>query len=376
MNPLRSPCLLLATLGAVAGCGVNTAILNPLDGGTVADAPASEPAVNDAPTRDTLAVVADVAADAGNPIVDAGTPQVDVPAADTPATGALGTCASPVDLGLEGTVAGTDLVFRGVTTGLADVLHPYPGCVAHDAAEMVMTYRVPAGAGALMFTTEGSAYDTVLYVRAACSQAKTGVDTTCNNDSYDHAPQSTVYVTNAVEGQTLFLIVDGNTEVDTVPTGSFVLTARRVPFGGSGQPCNPVTDPATARCSGALRCSEGGAADGTAICVPVMGVGTACDARGFTNICAENVSCVTDPAPVEGVPATSACALAGTRWGAPCRAAAPRCDGAFACSAADPATCVPSLSVGIACDPTGEGNRCATGLVCSPLGDGGASLCH
>ena len=252
MNPLRSPCLLLATLGAVAGCGVNTAMLNPLDGGTVADAPTAEPAVNDAPTRDTLAVVADVAADAGNPIVDAGTPQVDVPAADTPATGALGTCASPVDLGLEGTVAGTDLVFRGVTTGLADVLHPYPGCVAHDAAEMVMTYRVPAGAGALMFTTEGSAYDTVLYVRAACSQAKTGVDTTCNNDSYDHAPQSTVYVTNAVEGQTLFLIVDGNTEVDTVPTGSFVLTARRVPFGGSGQPCNPVTDPATARCSGAL----------------------------------------------------------------------------------------------------------------------------
>jgi len=302
---------------------------------------------------------------------------VDVPPlTDQGSNPSAGTCDSPIDLATVGTMTGADLVFRGTTAGRADALHPYEGCVMNDAEEAVLRYRVPAGVQGLMITTEGSSYDTAVYVRSACSQADGGADLACNNDSYDHAPQSTVYVNNAIEGQVLFIVVDGNAAMDTVSSGSFTLTVRRVPFGEMGTPCRLVTDPPTARCSGALRCSEGGGADGTAICVPTVANNATCDPRLFTNICLEGSSCVTDPAPPEGMPATSVCALPGTRRAAPCRAAEPRCDAPFACSSGDTPTCVPVLSAGIACDATGAGNRCATGLTCSPLGDGGEPICH
>ncbi|MDB4932122.1 MAG: hypothetical protein JWM10_4606 [Myxococcaceae bacterium] len=298
------------------------------------------------------------------------------PTGDVPVSTASGTCASPIDLATAGTMTGTDLVFRGTTAGAADELHPYEGCVMRDASESVLRYRVPSGVQALQITTEGSSFDTAVYVRSACSQAAGGADLACNNDSYDHAPQSTVYVTNAIEGQVLFIVVDGNAAMDTVSSGAFTLTVHPVAFGAQGTPCRLVTDPPTARCDGALRCSEGGGADGTAICVPTVAVSAACDPRFFNNICAEGSTCVTDPAPAEGQPATSVCALPGTRRAAPCRTAEPRCDSPWACSAGDTPSCVPTLAMGIACDPMGEGNRCATGLTCSALGDGGAPLCH
>ena len=287
-----------------------------------------------------------------------------------------GTCASPIDLATAGTLSGADLVYRGTTAGMADTLHPYEGCVARDAEESVLRYRVPAGVQALRISTEGSAYDTAVYVRAACSQAAGGADLACNNDSYDHAPQSTAYVTNAVEGQVLFIVVDGNAAMDTVSSGAYVLTVRRVDFGETGTPCRPVTDPPTARCTGALRCSEGGAADGTAICVPTVPNEGACDPRQYTNVCLEGSTCVTDPAPPEGMTGASVCSLPGTRRAAPCRAAEPRCDAPNACSAGDTPTCVPVIAMGLGCDPMGEGNRCAAGLTCSPLGAGGAPICH
>ena len=131
-----------------------------------------------------------------------------------------------------------------------------------DAEEAVLRYRVPSGVQGLMVTTEGSAFDTAVYARTACSQAAGGADLACNNDSYDHAPQSTIYLTNVIEGQELFLVVDGNAAMDTTSRGAFTLTVRQVAFGAMGTPCNRVTDPPTARCTGALRCSEGGAADG------------------------------------------------------------------------------------------------------------------
>ena len=359
MNLLSSPLLVFAALCGVTACGTSLPALSPSDSGVTPGADTGTPSTDTGPRADV------------GPRADAGTPTGDA----APPEGA-GTCASPIDLAAEGNVLGGDLVLRGVTTGMTDTLHPYEGCVAHDAAEVVVSYRVPAGTGALMLTTEGSTYDTVLYVRTACSQAAGGLDTVCNNDSYDHAPQSTIYLTNLIEGQTIFIVVDGNTETDTIANGSFVLTARRVPFGGSGAPCHLVTDPPTTRCTAPLRCSEGGAADGTAVCVPEVATNTACDARAFTNVCLVGVTCVTDPAPAEGTTAVSLCSLPGTRRGAPCRVAEPRCDGAFACSAADPPACVPVVSIGVACDPTGEGNRCGVGTTCSPLGDGGASICH
>lgn len=299
------------------------------------------------------------------------------PTTDAGQSRGAGTCASPIRLDAEGTLAGGDLVYRGTTAGLSDTLHPYEGCVERDAAEAVLSYRVPAGTGALMFTTEGSAFDTVLYVRNACSQAAGGADTACNNDSYDRAPQSTLYVANAIEGQTIYLVVDGNAAEGSTSSGAFVLTARRVPFGGMGAPCRAVTDPPTARCDGTLRCSEGGAADGTPLCVPSAAANAACDPRGFTNLCAEGTTCVTDPEPPDGMTAMSVCAPPGTRRNAPCRAAEPRCDGAaLACNSADPGSCVPVIAVGLGCDPMGEANRCASGLRCDALGDGGMPICH
>lgn len=298
------------------------------------------------------------------------------PATDGGGSRGGGTCASPIRLDAEGAASGADLVFRGSTAGLSDTLHPYEGCVERDAAEAVFSYRVPAGSGALMFTTEGSSFDTVLYVRNACSQAAGGADTACNNDSYDRAPQSTLYVTNAIEGQTIYLVVDGNSAEGSTPAGAFVLTARRVPFGGVGAPCRPVTEPPTPRCDGALLCSEGGAADGTPLCVTAAAANANCDPRGFTNLCSGETTCVTDPEPPEGAMPTSVCAPPGTRRNAPCRAAEPRCDGALACNSADPGSCVPVISLGIGCDPMGEANRCAAGLRCSALGAGGMPICN
>lgn len=335
----------------------------------------SQPNNNDSGVRDVPpgdGGVTDVAAgdQGGNP--------TDVAAPTDGPTGA-GTCASPIDLATAGTTTGTDLVFRGTTTGMTNTLRPYDqGCAMRDAEEVVLRYRVPAGVQGLMITTEGSAFDTALYVRGACSQAAGGTDITCNNDSYDRPPQSTVYVTNAIEGQVLFIVVDGSATMDNMSNGAFTLTVRPVPFGNMGTPCRPVTDPPTARCTGALRCSEGGAADGTAICVPTVANGAMCDPRLFNNICLEGSSCVTDPAPPEGMPATSVCALPGTRRAAPCRPSTmePRCDAPYACSAGDSPTCVPVLGTGIVCDPNGEANRCRTGETCSPLGDGGMPICH
>lgn len=360
-----------------AGCDDSTPNNNgAVDSGAAADAPAVD-AVAPSDVQGSTSDVQSPGADVQSPGVDVVTPTTDVPAAsDAPVAVGDGTCASPVDLATAGTMSGADLVYRGTTAGHADMLHPYEGCVMTDAAEVVMRYRVPAGVQALKVTSEGSAYDTVVYVRSACSQSDAGTDIACNNDSYDHAPQSTVYVTNAIEGQVLFLVVDGNRTEDSVSSGAFTLTVHPVTFGASGMPCRAVTDPPTARCDGALRCSEGGGADGTALCVPTAANGAACDPRLFNNICLEGSTCVTDPAPPEGMMATSVCALPGTRRGAPCRAAEPRCDAPYACGAGESPTCVPVLSTGIACDMTGEGNRCAAGLTCSPLGDGGMPICH
>lgn len=365
MNRFPTPGLLLAALCGAAACEATTT--------SVSDAAAPMDAPRDAPAD----VSAGPGSDAARP-ADAPANTFDVPATppDAPSVGGAGTCASPIDLGAEGVTLGGDLVYRGTTVGMGDALQPYEGCVARDAAEVVLSYRVPPGSGALMLTTEGSMYDTVLYVRVACSQAAGGVDTSCNNDSYDDAPRSTLYVTNALEGQTLFIVVDGNTDMETTPAGPFVLTLRRVPFGAMGAPCRPITKPATARCEGTLLCSEGGAADGTALCVPAVATNGVCDPRGFNNLCLSGSTCVTEAETPKGMKPVSLCSLPGTRRGAPCRTAEPRCDGAFACSTADPGACVPVLSVGINCDPTGEANRCGPGMTCSPLGDGGLPLCR
>ncbi len=152
-----------------------------------------------------------------------------------------------------------------------------------------------------------------------------------------------------IEGQVLFLVVDGNAAMDTTSSEAFTLTVRQVAFGAMGTPCNRVPT------------------------VPSLG---ACDPRQFTNLCAEGTSCITDLEPPEGMPASSVCSLPGTRRNAPCRATEPRCDAPTACSAGDSPRCVPVIGTGMMCDPTSEGNRCGSGETCSPLAAGGVPICH
>lgn len=300
---------------------------------------------------------------------------------DTGQTGQRGTgvCASPHDIAREGTRDGAALTFRGTTAGMSDNLHPYGECIEHDGAEVVFSYRVPANVRAIQVSTAGSEFDTAVYVRNNCSQAPGGADLGCNNDSYDDAPSSQLFVTNLIEGTVLFLVVDGNV-VDggeRPGQGRFVLTVREVPLGALHLPCRPEDDGSSMpRCDGALRCSGGAGPDGTALCVPTVATGQTCDQRGYDNICAENNWCVMDPTPMEGTEPTPVCATAGTRAGAPCRAAAPRCDGALVCGAGENPVCVRVIALGAGCDPTGAANQCSMGLSCSPLGDAGGPICH
>jgi len=334
---------LLSTLGGLSACGDSTS--------TPSDAP-------DAST-DLGTVIPDI-----GPLTDAGEP-----------VGA-GTCASPIDLSRYGVRKGDAVIYRGTTVGQGDLLHPYEGCVERDAAETVFRYSVPANTTALMLSTEGSAFDTALYVRSACSQAMGGADIVCNNDSYDSAPESTVYVTNLVEGQVIFIVVDGNAAKEAVSQGNYVLTVQSVELGAANNPCRAVTEPPTDQCGAGFRCSEGGAADGTALCVPTAANEAPCDPRQFDNICLPGSTCVTEPNAMEGAMPVSLCSQPGARQGAPCRGSDPQCAAPYTCGAGEEPRCVVVVPRGLECDPASEANRCASGFSCGALGDGGTPICH
>jgi hypothetical protein len=290
-----------------------------------------------------------------------------------------GTCAAPIDLATAGTTEGMSVTYQGTTDGRADELHPYGGCVMNDAAEAVFRYRVPANVQALRISTAGSAFDTVVYVRSNCSQAMGGMDLVCNNDSFDDAPHSTLFLTNLIEGQVVFIVVDGNRDtMDAPSSGAFVLTVTQVAFGTQGNPCQPEMEGSSApRCEGALRCSEGGGADGSAICVPTVATGARCDQRGFENTCVEGARCVSDPSPPDGGAAKAVCATPGTTAGAACRDAEPRCNGPLVCGTGDAPMCVRVMTTGEPCDMTGATNQCPNGQVCSPIGgSSGPAICH
>lgn len=362
MNTFYRFGLAIALCAAPFGCGSDPA--------PVTDAGVIDTGLTDAGNPDT---------GTGNPDTGTGNPDTGTGNPDTGTGVGAGTCDSPINLNTSATREGDAWVYRGTTTGAANNLHPYEGCVPMDTNEVVLRYQVESGVDALMISTQGSGFDTAVYARVACSQAAGGADLGCNNDSYDNAPQSTLYLTNFTPGQVLFIVVDGNAGNDTMApsTGDFTVTLRPVTRGAMGNPCRAVTDPPTPRCDGALACSEGGAADGTAICVPSVAIGAACDNRRFTNLCVEGTTCVAQPPAMEGDPAMFFCRAAGTAQNAPCRMVEPRCDAPLACGAGESPTCVPVLSMGVECDPTGQGNRCASGLTCSPLGDaGGPAICH
>src|SRR5207244_3530135 len=144
-------------------------------------------ACHDGSGDDDASVVPDAAQDAA---MDA-TP-------DTPVPSGSGTCAMPIELVAAGAHPDAmTTVFQGNTTGAADLLHPNQGCARQDASELVFHYQVPSGVQAVKLTTEGSTFDTVIYVRRMCAQTMANDDdVACNNNSYDHPPQSILYLVN------------------------------------------------------------------------------------------------------------------------------------------------------------------------------------
>lgn len=131
------------------------------------------------------------ATDAGAVVTDTGT-RSDTGTVPAPVVTGLGTCERPIDLATAGTRTGTEVVYRGTTAPQRAA--PVPGLRGggrRRGGDGVSGSGGGAGAG----VQHGrSGFDTVIYARSACSQAATGTDLGCNNDSYDHAPQSSVYV--------------------------------------------------------------------------------------------------------------------------------------------------------------------------------------
>jgi len=300
--------------------------------------------------------------------------------ADATLAPSAGTCDTPVDLNARGTRSGATLTFQGTTEGAANALHPNPGCAMTDSGEVVIRYHFAENVEAISVTTAGSAFDTVLYVRSTCSQPAVPADVmdlACNNDSYDHPPQSLLFVTHATGVDDVFIVVDGSADAMGMTSGTFTLTVAEVALGAAGAPCRADDGTTTTvRCDGTLRCSEGGGPDGTALCVPTVATNTACDEHGFTNTCIAGATCAIDPTPPDGATEMPVCSLPGTHAGAPCRAMEPRCTGDLVCGTGDAPICVRVLTEGTACDMTGASNQCATGLLCRAMGDAGDSTCQ
>jgi hypothetical protein len=305
---------------------------------------------------------------------DGGKDDADPP--DAP-PGGNGTCGNEIDLMSAGTRTGDTITFQGTTAGAPNNLHPFNGCVENDSSEMVFRYTVPAGVDAVRISTEGSSFDTVVYVREYCSQATGGVDLVCNNDRHQGAgdsAQAQVFITQSpplIEGRVLFIVVDGNNGAD----GSFTLTVQETPRGGLNQPCRTEEAPPP-RCDAPLRCSEGASADGTALCVATVPNNATCDPRGFQNTCLSGARCVADPSPPPDMPDRPVCAQPGTHAGAACRDAGVACDPPLVCGTGEFPICVRVLRTGQQCDESGFANACPTGQTCSPLGEGGPPICH
>lgn len=293
-----------------------------------------------------------------------------------------GTCDAPIDLATAGMMSGNSIVFNGTTDGAPNNLHPYGGCVAIDAGEVVFRFTVPQNVQALKITTEGSMFDTVLYARTDCSQDASGMgmDLSCNDDNFDHFPTSTIFLTTVSAGDTIFIVVDGSAPMgsDMPSSGPFTLTITQVPFGTMGNPCRPMVDGSTdPRCDTGLACSSfGGAPDGTPLCVPPVPLGGNCDPRGFENTCTgDMVTCAADPSPPDGQTPQPVCATPGTHLGTPCRETEPRCDAPAVCGRGDGAICVRVLNPGDSCDLQGFSNACPAGTTCRPTDDAGAASC-
>jgi hypothetical protein len=329
-----------------------------------------------------LAASALIASVACNPPADPGTDVVvdagvadgaDTTSPDSMTPIGAGTCNDPIRLETAAMRSGTDWIFEGSTAAGHNDLHPYGAGDVQDAEEAVLEFRVPDGMVNARLTTEGSDFDTLLYVRDACSQVANGADLAFSDDTQQVgsdmlATYSTIFLTGLVPGSVLFVVVDGKMG-DSASNGHFRLTISPFTPGASGLPCATDAMGANTCLDAAERCSTAN------ICTRVVATGSACDPNGLANTCAADASCVSDPSPPSDGAASPVCALPGTHAGAPCRSSGTRCDAPLVCNGqTDSPICVRVVGADQTCDPMGVSNQCATGLHCRTVA--GTSFCE
>ncbi len=191
-----------------------------------------------------------------------------------------GRCATPwpVELGVyNGSTVGADAVAAGACGGQG------------ESPEQVHRFVAPAD-GTYCASTGGSAFDTVLYVRADdCAGAELG----CNDDSPVAGDVQSAVEFDATAGAAYALVVDGFTDFDGNPAaGDFTL---RITAGPCAVACVVDGD-----CAAGERCG----ADG--LCAPGLGCGADADCA-LDEVCDAGGLCV--PAPDDTCAAAQPLAL-------------------------------------------------------------------
>jgi hypothetical protein len=232
LEPILGRSLLLAlSIAAVCGCG------------------------DDAAGRDGGDGPVDGRADAGDATADAPPPTCDDP--------------EIVDLDRLAAEDGgvTSAEYHGDTRGHASQLEPPPACTsgAGGAPEVAHRFTVPVG-GRFRVTASTAedgtdpSFDTVVYLRTACSDASSTV--ACNDDAAEPGALPLASRASAeVAGATpLYVIVDG---LDQFAAGVYALLVRAIPALAPGSPCDPTGE--RNACQQPDICT---AAQGSPVCAP------------------------------------------------------------------------------------------------------------
>ncbi len=178
----------------------------------------------------------------GDRLIDCGDPDC---AADPACPTGPQLCTSPNLFGAFGSRT-------GATSTLAD--NQAGSCAVSDGPETVYSFTATA-AGTLCARTFGSSYDTVLYVRTACTDAASEV--ACNDDA-TFSQQSQLAFT-AVAGQQYFFFVDGFTGASgsyalTLSAGACPARAREICTDGVDNDFDLFTDCADTDCAADPAC--------------------------------------------------------------------------------------------------------------------------
>lgn len=158
-----------------------------------------------------------------------------------------GTCGRTLDLAAIGTAdPGGTITFSTDTLSGSDTQQG--DCGGDGSNDMVFAYT-PTTDGILMVDTEGSSFDTVIYVRTTCDSVASEI--LCDDDggTSSGASAASVMVTHGVP---LFIVVDGYSG----DSGNFDLHVRVRHISALDEPCDPAG--LTDRCAVGLLCEPVG----------------------------------------------------------------------------------------------------------------------